>query len=121
MPVTLPATRAPMPHPNPSTEMTGSMTGATRLSFHNRTCTTTLRRQTANTSRGLMRVAAKVMSYLLPFLQKGIGAIQLARLIHRRLRAPAYGLHRNNRIVWHSLQILPGPKPGTKDPAAPEC
>src|SRR5437870_13284094 len=64
MPVTLPATRAPMPHPNPSTEMTGSMMGATKLSFHRRRCTTTLRRQTASASRRLICVAANVMGLI---------------------------------------------------------
>src|SRR6185369_7563182 len=51
MPDTCPATRAPIPQPNPRIEMTGSMIGATRFIFQTRRCTTTFRRQTASASR----------------------------------------------------------------------
>src|ERR1043166_6817785 len=64
MPATCPTTRAPIPQPNPRTEITGSIIGATRFIFQTRRCTITFRCQTASASRRLICVAAIAINRL---------------------------------------------------------
>src|SRR5258707_6168446 len=60
MPETLPATSAPNPQPNASTEKTGSIAGAIRFIFQRRRCTSTVRHQTASASRRLTCIMARL-------------------------------------------------------------
>src|SRR6266852_6066452 len=129
LPETLPTTRAPMPQPNPSTEMTGSIIGATIFSFHRRKCTTTLRRQTASASRRFICVADNIIPINQPQRtqrmirhqrQKGTGAFRSLRSAHQPPSELAASYHHHSRTTLHASQTHPDRALDKKSQAGPE-